>query len=89
MQELRSCGNKRGKAKGVNQLLVLQTMTDGENGLEKVKIGFEESLQVIHEQVRATEHAQKTMAYDLDELSEDELKQFKGNKKVKVFLTGI
>ena len=64
-------------------------MTDGENGLEKVKNGFEESLQVIHEQVRATEHAQTTMAYDLHELTEEELEQFKGNKKVKVFLTGI
>ena len=89
LQELRMLGNKSSKAKVVNQLLVLQAMTDGEKGLEKVKNGFEESLQVIHEQVRATEHAQKTMAYDLHELTEDELEQFKGNKKVKVFLTGI
>ena len=29
------------------------------------------------------------MAYDLDELSEEELAQFKTHKKVKVFLTGI
>ena len=64
-------------------------MFDQDSGLENVKIRFEETLQVIHEQVRATEHAQKTMAYDLDELTEEEISQFKSNKKVQVFLTGI
>ena len=54
-----------------------------------MKNKFEETLQVIHEQVRATESAQKVMAYDLDELSEEELQQFKQHKKVQVFLTGI
>ena len=58
-------------------------------GLEKIKTGFEEQLQLIHEQVRATEHAQKTMAYDLDELSEEEIQQFKTHQKVQVFLAGI
>ena len=77
------------KVKAVNQLLVLQQMFGEEEGLESVKTSFEETLQVIHKQVRATEHAQKTMAYEMDELSEEEVEQFKSHKKVKVFLTGI
>ena len=50
-------GDKRLKATAVNQLLVLQAMTCESKGLEKVKTDFEDSLQVIHEQVRKTEAA--------------------------------
>ena len=77
------------KAKFVNQLLILQGMTGTNKGLEKVKNGFEMTLQVIHQQVRVTEEAQKAMNSDLDELTSEELSQFKTHKKVQVFLTGI
>ena len=58
----------------MNNLLVLKEMTRREKGLLRVKNAFEDTLQVIHERVRATETAQKAMAFDLDELDEEELK---------------
>lgn len=44
---------------------------------------------MIHERVRATENAQKALAFGLDELEEDELNVFKEHKKVRVFMTGV
>ena len=57
-------------------------MTGRERGLEAVKSGLEETLQVIHGQVRATELAQKAFAFDFDELTSEEKDAFKSNKKV-------
>ena len=80
---------KQNRLKMVNQLILMQDMKASSKGLEKVKTNFEDTLQVIHEQVRSTENAQKTMAYDLDQLDEEELAQFVEHKKIKTFLLGI
>lgn len=78
------------KSKLVSKLLTLQSMTSSTGGgLEKVKSDLEETLQVIHEQVRATEAAQKALAYDFEELSDDERNAFTSHKKVQAFLVGI
>ena len=50
---------------------------------------MEETIQVIHGQVRSSEVAQKTLAYEVDDLSEEELAQLKSHSKVRVFLAGI
>lgn len=60
-------------------------MTSSEKGLSQIKCSFEDTLQVIHEKIRVTEVAQKTMAFDLEELEPEELEQFKTHKKVIVF----
>ena len=44
---------------------------------------------MIRERVRATEKAQKAMAFGLEDLDEDELDQFKEHQKVRVFFQGI
>ena len=64
-------------------------MTSSDKGLENIKTTFEEILQVIYEQVRQTEAAQKAMASDLDELNSEELTLFKEHRKVKTFMQGI
>jgi len=64
-------------------------MTRREKGLNKVKNTFEDTLQVIHERVRATENAYEAMAIDLGSLDSEEVEQFKTHKKVGVFMMGV
>lgn len=75
----------KGKQYIVSTLILLQNMTSSEKGLSQIKCSFEDTLQVIHEKIRVTEVAQKTMAFDLEELEPEELEQFKTHKKVIVF----
>jgi len=77
------------KLRLLTNLLVLREITGKNRGLFRVKNDFEDTLQVIHERVRATENAYKAMSFDADQFDPGEMEQFKAHKKVRVFKQGV